>query len=131
MLDADRREKMKAAIDALPCHVVLPAEWGDFFQRRGPLAPREDETRRFVRQHFPTRALMELATSLVAIPREYAKYVVLMKDISRQGACFLHIAQLFPGERVELTLSTGRIPYTVMRCRRYNDCCYEVGADVA
>jgi hypothetical protein len=132
MLDADRREKMKAVIDALPCHVVLPPEWNDFFQRRGPVTPREDdEPRRFVRQHFPTRAIMELATSLAAIPRDYAKYVVLMKDISRQGASFLHVAQLFPGERVELTLATGRIPYTVMRCRRHNDCCYEIGADIA
>ena len=122
---------MKAAADVLPCHVVLPPEWDDFFNRRGPLPPRESEPRRFVRQHFPTRAIMELTTTLAAIPRKYAKYVVLMKDISRQGASFLHVAQLFPGERVELTLATGRIPYTVMRCRRHNDACYEIGAEIA
>ncbi len=121
---------MKAAVEALPCRVVLPAEWDDFYQRRGVVAPRDGDSRRFVRQHLPTRALLELATSLAAIPRDYAKYVVLMKDISRKGASFLHIAQLFPGERIELTLATGRIPYTVMRCRRHNDCCYEIGADI-
>jgi hypothetical protein len=131
MLAADRLEKMKAALEALPCPVVLPAEWKDFFQRRGPLTGTGDDGRRFVRQHLPMRALLELTTSLAAIPREYGRHVVLMRDISRQGASFLHAVQLFPGERVELTLPTGRIPYTVVRCLRHNDRCYEVGAELA
>jgi len=131
MLDANRLEKRKAAVNDLPCHVELPSDWADFFQRRGAKAAPPNQSRRFVRQHFPTKALLELTTSLPAITRDYGKYVVLMSDISRQGACFLHHAQLFPGERVELTLPTGRIPYTVMRCVRHNDRCFEVGAELA
>ena len=124
---------MKVALDALPCQVVLPPKWNDFYQRRGRQTGTGQgaEIRRFVRSHFPTRALLELTTSLAAIPRDFAKHVVLMRDISRQGASFLHFAQLFPGERVELTLPTGRIPYTVVRCLRHNDACYEIGAEIA
>jgi hypothetical protein len=131
MLAADRLEKLKAALESLPCPVVLPSEWKDFFQRRGPLTAIGDDGRRFARQHFPMRALLELTTSLAAIPREYGRHVVLMRDLSRQGVSFLHAAQLFPEERVELTLPTGRILYTVVRCQRHNDRCYEVGAMLA
>ena len=67
---------------------------------------------------------------VTAIPRADAKHVVLMKDLSRQGVAFLHAAQLFPGERVELTLPTGRIAYTVVRCLRHNHRCYEIGAEI-
>jgi hypothetical protein len=130
MLDANRLEKLKAMLDALPCRVVLPTEWKGFFARRGPLTSLGDEYRRFVRQHFPSRALLELSTSIAAIPRGYAKHVVLMKDISRQGVSFLHDAQLFPGERLELTLPTGRIAYSVVRCLRHNHRCYEIGAEI-
>jgi hypothetical protein len=130
MLDANRLKKLKAVLNALPCRVVVPSEWKDFFARRGPLASLGDEYRRFVRQHFPSRALLELTTSITAIPRADAQHVVLMKDLSRQGVAFLHVAQLFPGERVELTLPTGRIAYTVVRCLRHNHRCYEIGAEI-
>jgi hypothetical protein len=130
MLDADRFKKLKAMLDALPCRVVVPSEWKDFFTRRGPMTSLGDEYRRFVRQHFPSRALLELTTSIAAIPRADAKHVVLMKDLSRQGVAFLHATQLFPGERVELTLPTGRIAYTVVRCLRHNHRCYEIGAEI-
>ena len=130
MLDADRFKRLKAMLDALPCRVVIPAEWKDYFARRGPLASLGDEYRRFVRQHFPSKALLELSTSISAIPRANTKHVVLMKDISRQGVSFLHDAQLFPGEQVELTLATSRISYTVVRCLRHNHRCYEVGAEI-
>jgi hypothetical protein len=130
MLDANRLEKLKAILDALPCRVVVPVEWNDFFARRGPLTSLGDEYRRFVRQHFPSRALLELTTSIAAIPRANARHVVLMKDISRQGVSFLHDTQLFPGERVELTLPTGQIAYSVVRCLRHNHRCYEIGAEI-
>jgi len=121
---------MTPSAENLPCHVVLPAKWEDFFQRRGPVPPRLQEARRFVRQHCPMRAILDVSASLPAFPREPARHVVLMKDISRQGASFLHAEQLFPGERIELTLPTGRIRYTVARCRRHNDRCYEIGAAI-
>lgn len=131
MLDAARLQKLKKALDALPCQVVLPKEWGDYFQRRGPQTWQGDEIRRYVRSHFPTRALLELKTTLPAIHRCHEKHVVLMKTISRQGSSFLHFSQLFPGERIQLLLSTGRISYTVVRCVRHNDRCYEVGTELA
>src|SRR6185436_120753 len=130
MLDPVCRENLNAGLDELPCPVVLPSEWKDYFQRRGPQTWQGDDLRRFVRIHFPTRALMDLKTTLPAFPRIKARHVVLMKDISRQGCSFLHVEQLFPGERVGLTLPTGTVSYTIVRCVRHNDRCYEMGAQL-
>jgi hypothetical protein len=131
MLDAARHENLNARPENLSCQVVLPPEWKDYFQRRGPQTWPGDEIRRYVRSHFPMPALLEVTTTLPAISREPARHVVLMKNISRQGSSFLHADQLFPGERVELMLPTGCLAYTVVRCIRHNECCFEIGAELA
>src|SRR5437773_1418339 len=102
MLDAARHENLNIPPESPACPVVLPPEWKDYFQRRGPQAWQGDEIRRYVRSHFPMPALLEVKTTLPAIPREPARHAVLMKNISRQGSSFLHADQLYPGERVEL-----------------------------
>jgi hypothetical protein len=131
MLDAARNESVNKPLAAQGCPVVLPSEWKDYFERRGPQTWQGDEIRRYVRSHFPMPALMEVTKTLPALPREAARHVVLMKNISRQGSSFLHADQLFPGERVELTLPTGRRAYTVVRCVRHNARCFEVGTELA
>jgi hypothetical protein len=131
MLDGARHKNVSARPEAQSCPVVLPPEWHDYFQRRGPQIWQGDEIRRYVRSHFPIPALMEVTTTLPAIPREPARHVVLMKNISRQGSSFLHADQLYPGERVELTLPTGRLAYLVVRCVRYNERCFEIGTELA
>jgi hypothetical protein len=77
------------------------------------------------------RAVLEVLGTLPAIPREAEEHVVLMKDISRGGAGFLHSAPIYPGERVRLWLPTGSLEYTVVRCARHHQSCYEIGAQVA
>jgi hypothetical protein len=131
MLDAVRLKEMTAALDALPCRVVLPPGWKDFYQRRGPQVWPGDNRRRYVRSHFPLRAVMELLGTLPAVPRSREEHVVLMKDISRGGAGFLHAAPLYPGERLRLWLPTGSLEYTVVRCARHHEACYEIGAEIA
>ena len=130
MLDRVRREELNPPVDSLPCPVTLPPEWKDFYRRRGPQQSQPGDNRRFVRSHFPTKALIEVEQTLPAFPRPRETHVVLMKDLSRQGVGFLHAAQLFPGERVRLSLATGRLVYMVTRCIRHNDACYEIGAEL-
>jgi len=130
MLDTNSDLQVAAASDVFPCRVVLPAEWKDFFQRRGPQLHYGEDNRRYIRTHFPTKALMEIGSTHASIPREFERHVVLMKDISRQGVGFLHSVQLFPNERVELIFPTGRRSYLVVRCLRHNDLCFEIGAEL-
>lgn len=131
MLDAVGLEEVNEALDAPPCRVVLPPAWKDDFTRRGPQPVRLDEDRRYVRSRLRMQVLMDLTTTIPLVVRTCEKHVVLMKDISRDGVGFLHSAQLFPGERVQLWLPTGRREYTVVRCLRHNDSCYEIGAELS
>ena len=131
MLDAVRLREMTVALDALPCRVTLPPGWRDIEQRRSSQVWPGDNRRRYVRSRFPMRAIMELLGTLPAVPRGPEEHVVLMKDISRGGAGFLHAAHLYPGEHVRLWLPTGCVTYTVVRCQRHNDSCYEIGAEIA
>ncbi len=122
---------MTAALDALPCRVVLPPGWNDFFHRRGPQVWPGDNRRRYVRSHLPLRAVMELVGNLPAVPRRAEEQVVIMKDISRSGVGFLHAAPVYPGERVRLWLPTGSVECTVVRCARHHESCYEIGAEIS
>ena len=131
MLDAVGLEEMNEALDVPPCHVILPPAWNDDVTRRDRQPARRDEDRRYARSRFRMQVLMELTTTIPLVVRACEKHVVLMKDISRHGAGFLHSAQLFPGERVQLWLPTGRRDYTVVRCVRHNGSCYEIGAELS
>ena len=131
MLDATDFEEVNDALDAPQCHVVLPPAWQEDSPRQGSLPFQQGEGRRYVRSRFRMQVLMELTTTIPLVVRACEKHVVLMKDISRDGAGFLHSAQLFPGERVVLWLPTGRREYTVARCVRHNDACYEIGAELS
>ena len=52
-----------------------------------------------------------------------------VKDISRAAVAILHSEQLYPGERLWLTVLDGvRRSTTVIRCRRIQADCYEVAA---
>ena len=131
MLDAVRLKEMTVALEALPCRITLPPGWRDIEQRRSSQVWPGDNRRRYVRSRFPMRAVMEILGTLPAVPRSPEEHVVLMKDISRGGAGFLHAAHLYPGEHVRLWLPTGSVEYTVVRCQRYNESCYEIGAQIA
>jgi len=129
MLDRNYLQDLNDALNRIPCRVVIPSEWGDFFSQRGPQSGGTGRQRRFGRMNYRTKILIELGTSLPAIQRKPGKQVVLMRDISRKGAGFLHAEQLYPGELVRLSLATGPMMAQVTRCIRHNPHCYEVGAE--
>jgi hypothetical protein len=130
MLETDYLRALTTVLNSLTCNVALPSCWTDFSTKRGPLPGRQHEERSYARFHFPTRALLQMESTAPA-PAVEALHVVLTKDLSRSGISFLHSLELFPGDRLWLWLTTGRCRYTVKRCVRHNDSCYEIGAQFA
>jgi hypothetical protein len=113
-------------IGRLPSRVVLPA---DFFEKIGPLGTRWEDLRQFPRFYFRSAAALEIESSLPALPRSDVVERVYVKDISRAAVAVLHSEQLYPGERLRLTLiDGGERTATVSRCRRIQPDCYEVAA---
>ena len=127
MLEKDYLTTLSCLLEKLECHVRIPKQWNDFFERQGRVASTADDRRRFVRLHCPSRAVLQLETTLPAIHRGRQVHCVLTKDISRSGLSFLHTEQLFPHEKVKLWLSMGKRDATVVRCLRRNEKCFEIG----
>jgi hypothetical protein len=107
-----------------------PEFWSEIQSRRGAQKSRLDERRRFVRFWFPSRCVLELGPSLPAVPRAREFHQVWTRDVSRGGMSFLHSGQLYPGERVRLWLSSGKLECAVERCQRHNPHCWEIGAEI-
>src|SRR5580698_1070962 len=113
-------------IEGLESRVALPAA---FFEKSGPLGTRWEDMRQFPRFYYRTAAALEIKSVLPALPRSGAAERVYVKDVSRAAVAILHAVQLYPGERLRLTLIDGtRRDATVTRCRRIDANCYEVAA---
>lgn len=128
MLENDYQQSFASLMNSSECEVALPSQFQDMFARRGVVEPVYDERRRFVRRHFATRAVLELAQTIPTIVRAQKFCGVFTTDMSRSGIAFLHAEQLFPGEQLWLWLPTSKLPCRVARCRRHNSKCFEVGA---
>ena len=128
MLEVDYHAQLEAILATIDCRVKLPAEWSEFFARRGVLKTTFDDQRRFVRSHFPGKAVLELAQTIAGIEREHRFCCVYTKDLSRIGISFLHCEELFPGETPTLWLLSGKSVCNVVRRVRHNPRCFEIGA---
>jgi hypothetical protein len=116
-------------IAELPCEVVLPERWADFFSRSGPVPAQAHDARRFPRFYLRTAAALNYRSTLPGLPRADAAYRVYLKDISRTSIAFVHSEQLFPRERMELLFADGtRWHVTVVRCQKRQNRCFEVAA---
>jgi hypothetical protein len=116
----------------LTCGVNLCGEAAARLKRQGPLPTVEGDRRRFVRFACRARGVLRRQSTFPAIPPDTAYYLVLVMDVSRSGVGFLHELQLLPRERCELWIEGGRRhTIEIVRCRRLQDRCYEVGGRFA
>lgn len=112
---------------ALVCDIEIP----DDLQERRRLSGQfvDDESlRRYPRKACQANAAFRARKTLPAIRREPIWSRIVLQDISRCGAGFLHSEQLFPDEEALVVFPNGsqRI-VRVMRCRRLGPKCFEVG----
>jgi hypothetical protein len=71
---------------------------------------------------------MRIVQSLPNLQRSDEWHKVYARDISREGISFLHSEQLFPGEKVQISLKDKRQYIAVVRRgRRIAKKCYLVG----
>jgi len=131
MLDTCHSQKMKLLLDRLRCRIELPEQFAELQHRRGVLPSTTEDMRSAARMYCPGKILVESFASLPAIPRNHQYVVGYSVDISANGIRFLHDTELYPGEVVTLWTFAQRLPCTVVRCRRMNGTCYEIGGTFA
>src|SRR6185369_15438128 len=97
MLATDHQREMTAHLEKTRCDVAVPRKFERMFRASGPSAPRPDDRRRYVRFHRVTKALLEIVGPTLSGIRDETLFVVLMVDVSKSGASFLHVGELYPG----------------------------------
>jgi hypothetical protein len=106
----------------------MPIVDGDFFAASGPLPPLPEDGRRFPRFHYRSRAEALIYPLSSDKPPSSATCEILTRDLSRSGLSLVHTAQLFPGQKLEVSLADGSSRrLEVVWCRRWNDGLYLVG----
>jgi hypothetical protein len=98
----------------------------DFFELTGPLPPSINDVRRFPR--FFYRSVAEATIYPIGGAGEPVHCFILTRDLSRGGIGILHNTQLFPGQRLDVTLN-GEPPRAavVEWCQRRAKGVYSVG----
>lgn len=112
----------------LPVNVEPIESEHEFFNKAGPIQTSWDEARRYPRFYY--RACIQ---AVIYPPRggeesDRVACSILTRDISRGGINILHREQLFPGQRLDVTLHDGvERRLEVLWCRRLAERCYTAG----
>jgi hypothetical protein len=92
----------------------------DFFEKKGPLPARVGCRRAVPRFYMRGKAVLQLDDRYLGV------YTV---DASRRGIRFISPVQLLPKLRVVLWIpNTKEFQVEIVRCRRFDEYCYDCGA---
>jgi hypothetical protein len=130
MLDLGHQvQELVDAVGPLRCDIQLPSSWQDKLGQAGQAPTRYHERRRQPRYHFRVCGALEYRQTLPSLHRPHGWHQIFTNGLSRGGLSFLHSAQLFPRERMQILLP-GRNPKCVeiVWCRRVQERCFYVGA---
>ena len=124
----DKSQTLEPPKDKLLCEIKLPDQWREDCKLTGPLPSRLDDRRRFPRFHYRVAAILQCQDSFPKFRRPRELHSIYTTDISRGGLAFLHSQELFPKERVRVSMRGGSPQeLEVVRCRYLHDHCFLVG----
>ena len=110
-------DALERAWDSLDSQAALPMTTEEYYAKTG--SKTECELRAYQRHYLRCKAILKYGLETHAI---------YMKDCSRTGMGLISPVQLFPRQRVEVRISSGRsYSLEVIRCRRRKPKCYECG----
>lgn len=88
--------------------VALPHLTDELFERTNCAGVIWNESRRFRRSSCKSLGSLQAKPTFVAAGHQSLCQEVMLRDLSRGGARFIHGAQLYPGEQCTLTLANGK-----------------------
>ena len=110
----------------------------DFFKTSGLTQSGMSDARQSARWKNRVVGGLLCRTTFPVLPRSEEWHPIYIKDLSRSGAAFIHSEQLYPLERIRILVTDDRSSrllrndclrtMEVVRCRRVEDNCFEVGA---
>jgi hypothetical protein len=128
MLDFDYQQHYAELIRDINWSITLPQAWCRFFEESGILPSLPNDLRRSQRRAIRTFGLLRIDAALPAIPRSADLFGIYTKDFSKNAVGLISPIELYPVERLRLILPTCWLSLEVIRCKRHNSGCYEIGA---
>jgi len=106
----------------------MPEPADDFYSKSGPVPTTADDVRRYPRFYYRARVEAVIYPLAAGQQVEPIRCYLLARDLSRGGINLLHSEQLFPGQRIDVTLSKSEPrSVEVVWCRRLANRCYSLG----
>ncbi len=128
----DDSPQLSELTESLPCRVIFPESWGDFFEQSGPLPSGPDDMRQCPRYYYRLTIAIQYRQTLPSLPRDPVWHKIYTRDLSRSGLSFLHFEQLYPGERLNVLLpGDTEASIEIVRCHRVQAHCYIISARFA
>lgn len=136
--DESERLQLADAVTKLDCEIKLPEALHDFFKCSGLTQSSIADNRRSARWQNRVVAGLLYRTMFPVLPRSEGWHPIYIKDVSRSGAAFMHSEQLYPLERMRILMIDDRSSrllrneclrtIEVIRCRRVESNCFEIGS---
>lgn len=95
--------------------------------QRGIAPPLANEVRIAPRYRLFRRAALLVTDPLPSLPRPHERMQAWVANRSRQALGLLFHEQLYPEERLHLEMDTDEVDGVVVRCRRLEPGCFDVG----
>lgn len=130
MLDIDYPQNFARLMQQTDWAITLPEDWDSFFAESGVVNQPFGEQRHSQRRIVRARGLMTIDEPLPAIARQPEMIGIYTRDFSKDSCGLITPIELYPEEKMRLILPTFWLTVRVVRCRRHNAHCYEVGAEL-
>ncbi|WP_236696355.1 PilZ domain-containing protein [Rhodopirellula islandica] len=127
MLDFDYPKHYAEVVRATDWEIDLPEAWSDFFHESGVAAVNYCDQRQAQRRIVRTCGVMYFEKALPSLPRAFHPIGVFTRDFSKNACGIVTPFELFPQEEVRLILPTFWLQLRVVRARRHQSKCYEIG----
>lgn len=126
--EPDQKPAFLNILGKLPFKVQVPRSKLDELKKSGPCLPCMSDQRQHVRFRHLQKGILGYRQTFATIDRLHELHQVLITNISKTGIGVYHSEQLFPHEKLFLwTEEQGILQVNVARCRRVNQCCFEIG----
>lgn len=128
MLDSHYTERFTQLLSQVDWTIELPEPWDDHFTEWGEGAPYVGDVRQHRRLKARSYGVVWFGLAWSAVERPSGPLGIYTRDFSQRGCGLLCPIEIYPEEVLRVVLPTFWMTLQVVRCRRINANCYDVGA---
>lgn len=128
MLDSHYTDRFSQLVKQVDWTIQLPDPWDDFFTEHGEGNQFVGDVRQHRRLKARSYGVAWIGQAWAAVERPAGPLGIYTRDFSQRGCGLLAPVEIYPEEVIRVVLPTFWMTLQVVRCRRVNGNCYDVGS---